>query len=256
MEIKENNENKNIFKTLNDINVNDKTQEKIGLRYLSWAWAWSILKQHYPNAFMTIYTRKVVTKESETTSEQDGTVKVKEVTYENDVPYFTDGKTCYVKVGVTIEDIEYTELLPVMDNRNNAVALSLVTMTAVNKAIQRCFVKACARAGLGLYIYANEDLPEIERKIIDFKAIADRCDRYETKILAQDGFDQMKTDVINAVQAEYPEDAAKALIDYVTKTTNGKKLSMFDLEHDAVTLQRIYNFINEMKKELAAPSGK
>jgi len=250
------NEKKNTFEVLNNVDLGKKIQEKIGLKYLSWAYAWETLKKLYPDASMIVYTRKVVTKETKTVPEQDGTTTTTEVTYENEVPYFTDGKTCYVKVGVKVEDNEYVELLPVMDNRNNAVSLSLVTMTAVNKAIQRAFVKAAARHGLGLYVYAGEDLPESMRKEIDFKAIADRCDRYETKALAQAGFDQMKTDVISAVQAEYPEDAAKALIEYVTKTTNGKKLSMFDLEHDSVTLQRIYNFINEMKKELAAPSGK
>ena len=66
----------------------------------------------------------------------------------------------------------------------------------------------------------------------------------------------MKKDVINAVQAQYPEDVAKALIDYVVKVSNGKKLGLFDLEHDNQNLQRIYNFINEVKKQLAAPNGK
>lgn len=147
-------------------------------------------------------------------------------------------------------------MLPVMDNRNNAVPLATITMTAVNKAIQRAFVKACARHGLGLYVYAGEDLPEVDKKVIDYKGIADNCDRFETKALSPEGFNQMKNDVIALVQGDYPEDASKAIVEYVTKTTEGKRLSMFELDSDNQKLQRIYNFINEVKKQLAAPSGR
>ena len=246
----------NSFKVLNDINLKDKVKDKIGLSYLSWADAWNELKKVYPTATWKVYNRKVKSVEVKTIKEQDGVETVTTTESENDIPYFTDGKTCYVKVGVTIEGNEEVEILPVMDNRNNSVALSMITMTAVNKAIQRAFVKACARHGLGLYVYAGEDLPEVEKKVIDFKSIANNCDRYQTVQLTTEAFENMKKDVINAVQAQYPEDAAKALIDYVVKVSNGKKLGLFDLEHDNQNLQRIYNFINEVKKQLAAPNGK
>ena len=62
--------------------------------------------------------------------------------------------------------------------------------------------------------------------------------------------------LFRSVQDKYPDDAAKALTEYVMKVANGKRLSMFDLEHDSQNLQRIYNFINEIKKQLAAPNGK
>lgn len=250
------NEEKNTFQILNNINLSGKIKEKIGLKYLSWADAWAELKKNFPDAQMHVYTRKVSTKTISTITDSDNSTRTTETIEENEIPYFTDGKTCYVKVGVTVKDVEYIELLPVMDNRNNAISLSLINMTSVNKAIQRAFVKACARHGLGLYIYSGEDLPEVDRKIIDFKVIADNCDRYQTVVLNQEGFDKMKQDVIAGVQDSYPEDAAKALVDYTTKTSNGKRLSMFDLEHDSVSLQRIYNFINEIKKALAAPNGK
>ena len=130
----------NVFETLNNINVNDKTEEKNGLTYLSWAWAWGEAKKVYPEANYTIY--------------------------ENEAGwnYFTDGKTCWVKTGVTIEGIEHIEYLPVMDFRNKSITLDNVTSYDVNKAIQRSLTKALARHGLGLYIYAGEDLPEIEKK--------------------------------------------------------------------------------------------
>ena len=250
------NEKKNIFEKLYNINLSSKVKEKIGLSYLSWADAWSELKKVYPDATWNIYHRTIHTEEVKTIKDTDGTETVIKTSYDNEVPYFTDGRTAFVKVGVIVEGVEEIEELPVMDNRNNAVQLSMVSSTLVNTAIQRAFVKACARHGLGLYIYSGEDLPEADRKIIDFKAIGDNCDRFKTVTLNQEGFDKMKQDVITGVQDKYPDDAAKALTDYVVKVANGKRLSMFDLEHDSQNLQRIYNFINELKKQLAAPNGR
>lgn len=247
---------KTVFETLNNINLKNKIKEKIGLSYLSWADAWAELKKHYPDAFWTVYHREIKTTETKTIKDQDGSETQIVTNYINEVPYFTDGKTCFVKVGVTIEGNEEVEELPVMNNKNNAISVSTVTMTDVNKAIQRAFVKACARAGLGLYVYAGEDLPEAERKVIDFKAIGDNCDRFQTVALTEDAFKKMQADVIAGVQDSYPEDASKAIIEYVSKTANGKKLSLFTLAEDNVQLQRIYNFINEVKKQLAAPNGK
>ena len=132
-----------IFDTLNSINVNDKTEKKNGLTYLSWAWAWGEIKKAFPDATYTIYERD---------------------TEFGPVNYFTDGRTCWVKTGLTINGLEHIEDLPVMDFRNNSIPLDKVTSTDVNKAIQRSLTKAAARHGLGLYIYAGEDLPESEKE--------------------------------------------------------------------------------------------
>ena len=134
-----------VFTTLNDINVNDKTEQKNGLTYLSWAWAWGEVKKNFPEATYTIY---------ETTNPQGYVCN-----------YFTDGKTCWVKTGVTIEGIEHIEELPVMDYRNKSIPLDNITSFDVNKAIQRSLTKAVARHGLGLYIYAGEDLPEADKPV-------------------------------------------------------------------------------------------
>lgn len=125
-----------LFEKLNSINVNDKAEQKNGLTYLSWAWAWAELKKACPEANYTIYENA------------DGW------------NYHTDGKTCWVKTGVTADGIEHIEYLPVMDFRNKSIPLENVTSFDVNKAIQRSLTKAVARHGLGLYIYAGEDLPE------------------------------------------------------------------------------------------------
>ena len=124
------------FEKLNAINVNDKTESKNGLTYLSWAWAWAEIKKVDPKATYTIY--------------------------ENNVGwnYHSDGKTAWVKTGVTVDGIEHIEYLPVMDYKNKSITVNNITSFDVNKAIQRSLTKACARHGLGLYIYAGEDLPE------------------------------------------------------------------------------------------------
>lgn len=144
---------KSVFATLNAINVNEHVEKKdtgkVQLSYLSWAWAWAKVKENYPDAVYTIYENK------------DGW------------NYHTDGKTCWVKTGVTINGMEHIEYLPVMDNRNRSIPAESVTSFDVNKAIQRSLTKAAARHGLGLYIYAGEDLPEEDAKQAKEAASAD-----------------------------------------------------------------------------------
>ena len=130
-----------VFDTLYSINVNDKVEKKGNLSYVSWADCWAEVKKNYPESFYTIYERE---------------------TQYGPVNYFTDGKSCWVKTGLTIQGLEHIEMLPVMDFSNKSIPLERVTSTDVNKAIQRSLTKAAARHGLGLYIYAGEDLPEKE----------------------------------------------------------------------------------------------
>lgn len=128
------------FEILNGVDVSGHTEKKGNLTYLSWAWAWGELKKRYPMSYYTVYEAA------------------------NGNPYHTDGKTCWVKTGVTLVDgetsLEHIEYLPVMDARNRSIPLAQVDSFAVNKTIQRSLTKAIARHGLGLYIYAGEDLPE------------------------------------------------------------------------------------------------
>ena len=125
-----------VFAVLSTIDCKEHIEKKKDLSYLSWAWAWQILKEKYPTAFYTIYENK------------DG------------LNYHTDGKTCWVKTGVTVEGIEHIEYLPIMDYRNASIPVDKVVSTDVNKTIQRSLTKAVARHGLGLYIYAGEDIPD------------------------------------------------------------------------------------------------
>jgi len=132
-----------VYETLSKVNVNEHTEAKNGLTYLSWAWAWAELLKHYPDSTYTIY---------EYINESRGL-------YSN---YFHDDKTAWVKTGVTVEGKELIEYLPVMNYKNESIPLENITSFDVNKAIQRSLTKAIARHGLGLYIYAGEDLPDGE----------------------------------------------------------------------------------------------
>ena len=128
-------EKRSVFETLASVDVSQWVERKNGLSYLSWAHAYFQLMKHYPSSTYTVYEN------------------------EFNMMYHSDKKTCWVKVGVTVEGVEHIEYLPVMDFRNKSIPLANVTSMDVNKAIQRALTKAIARHGLGLHIYANEDLP-------------------------------------------------------------------------------------------------
>lgn len=171
-----------VFEVLSSINVNEHTEKKaVGgkeLTYLSWAWAWAEVKKIYPDANYNIWRD------------------------EKGLPYVYDPATGYmVFTDMTIEGQTYTMWLSVMDGANNAMksepysykvknpsfkyaklcedgkyrdkygneqpeyivkSVDAATMTDINKTIMRCLVKNLAMFGLGLYIYAGEDLPESE----------------------------------------------------------------------------------------------
>ena len=148
----------NVFEKLNAINVNDKTEikdnGKTKLTYLSWAWAWAEVKKAYPDAQYEIKR------------------------FENNLPYVYDEKTGYmVFTSVTIEGITHEMWLPVMDGNNKTMkstsyeyttkygtkTVDTASMFDINKTIMRCLTKNLGMFGLGLYIYAGEDLPETEQ---------------------------------------------------------------------------------------------
>lgn len=139
-----------LFSTFNALNVNERVEKKNGLTYLSWAWAWAEFKKVCP----------------------DATYEVKKF---DGLPYAYDPRTGYmVYTQVTAGGVTHEMWLPVMDSANNAMKdkpyvikrgyketeVAAATMFDVNKAIMRCLTKNLAMFGLGLYIYAGEDLPE------------------------------------------------------------------------------------------------
>ena len=132
------NQKNSVFSTLSSVAIKDKVERKGNIDYLSWAYAWSLLKQHYPTAQRVVY-------EDPATGWN----------------YFSDGRTAWVKVGVIVEEQEHIDYLPIMDFRNQAIPVDRVNQFEVNKAIQRSTAKAIAMHGLGLQLWTGEDIPEL-----------------------------------------------------------------------------------------------
>lgn len=122
------------------INVNEHTEKKGKLTYLSWAWAWAEVLKHDPAATWG-------------------------VVFFGDAPCMMIGQTAMVHTWVTINGIRRECLLPCMDNNNNAVKNP--DSRKISDTIMRCMTKTCAMHGLGLYIYAGEDLPEEDGSAAD-----------------------------------------------------------------------------------------
>lgn len=135
-----------VFKTLNAVNVNDYTEMKNNLTYLSWSKAWGEVKERYPDASYRVEKNAL------------------------GLPYFYDPQTGYMcMTTVTIEGETLEMWLPVMDLRNKAIMEP--TMVDINKTLMRCLTKNLAMFGLGLYIYSGEDLPNQEKTEADTKPI-------------------------------------------------------------------------------------
>ena len=143
---------KTTWEILSRINCNEHTEKKNGLTYLSWAWAWGITKENFPDANFNV-------------------VKF------NGKPYLEDGNLGYmVATEVTISGETLQMWLPVMNNVNKALKshpyevvsrygnrqVEAATMFDINTAIMRCLTKNLALFGLGHYIYAGEDIPSTE----------------------------------------------------------------------------------------------
>lgn len=140
-------EKKTVFETLSKIDVSKHVEKKMNLSYLSWAWCWQTLKTIYPDTpvpKITKYKEMLLTKNGYELTDRE-------------VPYLTTPTGTMVEVTVSIKGVDYTQSLYVMDNRNKVVVNP--TIGQINKTIQRCTVKAIAMAGLGLNLYAGEDLP-------------------------------------------------------------------------------------------------
>lgn len=141
-------EKKSVFETLAAVDVSDHVDQKMGLSYLSWAWAWNAVKRMYPDT-----PTPKVTKYQEMILLNDGSFQMTD----RQVPYLTTPRGTSVEVTVTIAGTDYTQSLYVMGHKNETLVNP--DQAAINKTIQRCTVKALAMAGLGLNLYAGEDLP-------------------------------------------------------------------------------------------------
>ena len=127
-----------IWQTLSRVDVSDHIEEKGGLSYLSWAWAWGVLMEHYPQAEFHFLTFS------------------HPVLGASDHRIYPNG-TAAVECVVVIGEVSREMWLPVMDFRNKAI--SEPDARAISDSKMRCLVKCLALLGLGHYIYAGEDTP-------------------------------------------------------------------------------------------------
>ena len=188
----------NYFEQLNNINVQDKIEKKNGLSYLSWAWAWQEIKKRHSS------------------------IQYEVVKNESGLPFFKSEEGYMVYTKVTIDDITHEMWLPVMDGANKAMKsepytykvqkkewstkynkyirskdskgnylfeekqVEAATMFDINTAIMRCLVKNVAMHGLGLYIYAGEDIPSAEKDDIleeERQSLYDECKDLKDSII-------------------------------------------------------------------------
>ena len=138
--------NETVWKTLSSIDVNNKTEKKGTLTYLSWAWAWGELMNHFPMATYTFSEWEYPDGQSYVTK---------------DVLIYLDG-TCSVECELRIGELTRKMWLPVMDFKNQAIINP--TARAISDTKMRCLVKCISMFGLGHYIYAGEDLPQSEER--------------------------------------------------------------------------------------------
>lgn len=241
----ENLTNQEVFKTLNSLNFNNNIKEKLGLKYLSWAYAWEELMTRYPDAKMTIHKRTVTT-----TEEIKYESKTITNTYTTEVPYFTDGRTCWVEVSVEINGKRHTEMLAIMNNKMQSVRLEAITSVEVNKAIQRCFVKACARHGLGLYIFRGEDLPTAEKNTIADTINAANEAANSFVLTDEIGFADLQTDVCEKFKTVLNSTTSQKIInatsDFIADILpEGERLSTLnDTENNKTILGCINAFLD------------
>ena len=218
---------KTTFEKLSAINVNDKVEKKSNLTYLSWAWAWSETKKACP----------------------DATYKIGVTEYDEHL-----GFMCHTEVTIAGETLEMW--LPVMDGANKSMlkksytykgnaweggrkvvvdkTVEAATTFDINKTIMRCLVKNLAMFGMGIYIYAGEDLPETPVEMTPVSA-PKKADVPATATPEPPVLEELKKDTENW----------KKVVKYVT---DNKALG---IEKIGKQLNRKYKMTPAIKKEIA-----
>ena len=240
---------KSIWETLSAIDCNEHTEKKNGMTYLSWAWAWGILKKHYPTATFTKHLS------------DDG------------IPVFLDSDSNgYVKVTVTIGDESMTEVFPVLDFRNKSIKNP--DSFAVNTALQRCLTKALSYFGLGHYIYAGEDIPqdaesaskeekveEVKKEVKKVEEKTSKPDTLTIDVPDKGEFKKVDTDVDIKKVGEYGEKIIEVYKDIALpqiKTTEDlvsyykrEEATLENLKQNAVDVyDKIIDLFTKRKEEL------
>ncbi len=205
-----------VFEKLYELDVNDKVEQKNGLNYLSWAYAWAEIKKMYPDAVYEIYKFG-----------------------DKNLPYVYEENTGYmVFTSVTIKNITHEMWLPVMDSSNKSMlanaytykvkeyvngeftgnyiekTVESATMFDINKTIMRCLTKNLAMFGLGLSLYQGEDLPMVVTKE-DAEKLKISFGKYQGKTLKE--IFKVDRNYFEWLRRNAKDDNVKVAIDLIDK---------------------------------------
>lgn len=226
-----------VFETLSKIDVSDHVEQKMGLSYLSWAWCWQTLKTTYPDTpvpKITKYKEMLLTKNGYELTDRE-------------VPYLTTPTGTMVEVTVSIKGVDYTQSLYVMDNRNKVVVNP--TIGQINKTIQRCTVKAIAMAGLGLNLYAGEDLPMGDISEQDKKRAEQKRKQSEQKARLQTVLGEYR-ELLPKVAEAYETTTGE--IEERVKQTAESEIENFDKMPAINRGERMNNILKDMLRQKGA----
>ena len=226
-----------VFETLSKIDVSGHVEKKMGLSYLSWAWCWQTLKTTYPDTpvpKITKYKEMLLTKNGYELTDRE-------------VPYLTTPTGTMVEVTVSIKGVDYTQSLYVMDNRNKVVVNP--TIGQINKTIQRCTVKAIAMAGLGLNLYAGEDLPMGDISEQDKKKAEQKRKQSEQKARLQTVLGEYR-ELLPKVAEAYETTTGE--IEEKVKQTAESEIENFDKMPAINRGERMNNILKDMLRQKGA----
>lgn len=199
---------KSVFQMLNEYDISEHIKKKDKIIYLPWSKAWMILKTLYPDSEVEV---------------------IENAGYDSDdvVRYFTDGKTAWVKVAITIKGHTETESLAIMDFRNKSIPMANITSADVEKSIKRCMVKCAALHGLGLSLWTGEELSSAAR---------------EKKENDLDGIKQEILVIVNGkLEAGVPKEQIYKVIESIAGTKNPNAI------RDIPTAQKVAEQIKKME---------
>ena len=187
------------FQTLSAIDITPYLKKKGNINYLPWSSAWAIVKERFSDA-------------------KYGVLKTND-----DMAYYTDGKTCWVETYVTINDETQTESLAVMNHRNQSIPADEVTSVDFERSIKRCLVKNLALFGLGLSLWNGEELSDTAKRVkAEKKAAADAAAIEKKKKDAALAAENAK--IVELAKAKIAAGADQlSLYAIVEKYTGGKK---------------------------------
>jgi len=153
-----------VFQKLKDVDISKLAEQKGKFDYLSWAHAVREMLKVFPEATWEVH-------------EYDS------------MPYMQTATGYYTKVSVTIEGLTRTQIHPVLDNKNQTI--DTPNAFQINTSIQRCLAKAIALHGLGLSLFAGEDLPD---------NITDKQEKEFTKLANQVKDEKAKKAMLSALK--------------------------------------------------------